>query len=152
MTLTRGKRITLEVLFPPGLAAGLMTGYSTVLALLSGIATDRLIEELPYVLITFVYAYTFGLLPSATYMALMELAFSRGLEPRGWRMVALSGALGLLAGLASAALMTLWFSSNARIPMWVNFSLFGLIVGLLIGQVVRFLSSSGETDDLRKTA
>jgi hypothetical protein len=144
MKFTRGKRIALEVWGPPFLGAALMTFYSVGEQVLrSGDLSFVFLQTRDYLLI-FVYAYVFGTLPSLAYMGLMEAAFSRGLEPTEWRTVALSSGLGLLAG---TGIMLLVSSGRASVGELSYFATFGLIVGLLLGVIIRFFTRKSAPRD-----
>lgn len=135
MTLTRGRRVCLEVLAPPflGSCLGLLAG--TVLSLVQGASLQFLWLQRWDYLVTFFWAYLLGGLPSVGYMLVMEWRFARGLEPRSGRAVALSTLLGGGAGgLISAAILPL--------DAGVSFYLTGLggTVGFIIGQLVKRLT------------
>jgi hypothetical protein len=144
MKFTRGKRRALEVLGPPFLGAFLMTGFSIGEHLLrNGNLSFVFLQGRDYLLV-FLYAYVFGILPSLAYMGVMEASFNRGLDPAGWRTVALSGGLGLLAG---ACIMLLISSGRASAGELAYFAGTGLVVGLLLGACIRRLSVVMDGDD-----
>ncbi len=137
MKFTRGKRIALEALGPPFLGTFLMTGFTIGEHLLRGGSMSFVFLQGRDYLLIFLYAYVFGTLPSLAYMGVMEAAFKRGLEPTEWKAVALSAGLGLLAGGSIALLAT---SGRASFGELTYLATFGLIVGLLLGLITRFLT------------
>ncbi len=125
------------MLGPPFLGALLMTGFSIGEHLLrKGNLAFVFLQGRDYLLV-FLYAYVFGILPSLAYMGLLERAFNRGLDPAEWWTVALSGGLGLSAG---AGIMLFVSSGRSSVGELTYFATFGLIVGLLLGLIIRFFT------------
>ena len=103
MKFTRGKRIALELLGPPALGAGIFALYLIGAAAweiaVKGKALGKTLGDFGLgILIVLVYAYIFVGVQSILYAVIMEWRFKRGLDPRSWRAVMLSTALGFASG------------------------------------------------------
>lgn len=138
MNFTRGKRIALEVLGPPLLGTVVVVGVSIAISLGRGVNLGFLRQEARDYLFVLIYAYVFGLPPSLAYMTVMEAAFARGLDPDSGRSVGLSAVLGLLSGAGIAAV--LGGLRTGALELWLCFGGVGLLVGLVLGWVIRRLS------------
>jgi hypothetical protein len=139
MKFTRGKRIALEVLAPPVLGGLGIMAISIVIGLWNGIRPLRLLQDTrDYLIVTFIFSYVIGIVPSLAYTGVMETAFARGLDPACGRTVALSGFLGLAAGLGIAIVFGWKRPTPVEYP--VILAADGLLVGCLLGLIIRFLT------------
>ena len=87
----------------------------------------------------FVMAYVFAGLQSIFYAIIMEWRFSQGLDPRGWRSISLSTLLGLMSG--AAICLAYGFDRSDTRTLWLFFGGIGLVVGFLMGVLIRMLSN-----------
>ena len=84
----------------------------------------------------FVMAYVFAGLQSIFYAIIMV---SQGLDPRGWRSISLSTLLGLMSG--AAICLAYGFDRSDIRTLWLFFGGIGLVVGFLMGVLIRMLSN-----------
>lgn len=86
-------------------------------------------------MIVTIYACFFAGLPSLFYTAIMEWSFAHGLDPAGWKSVALSSLLGYGSGHGIIAVLSgrWWDPASGSI-----FGSIGLTVGFLIGMTIRW--------------
>jgi hypothetical protein len=149
MKLTRGKRIAIELFGPP------MMGVIIVLTIAEGHALwdftqgnhrwlghGRFLKD---IWILFLIAYVFAGLQSIVYTLVMEWRFSAGLDPRGWRAVVWSTALGFLSGAAIVAFYG-WGRTDT-LDGWLYFGGLGTVVGCGMGLLVKLLSPTGPGGD-----
>ena len=143
MKFTRGKRIALEVLGPPALGAAIMTSVIAVFAIAEaaekGAALQRLKELAQAGTVAVVFAYMLAGAQSIFYAFIMEWRFARGLDPRSWRSVGLSSALGFLSG-AVIVLSLGWRSDLLNAWLWFAYGGLGLLVGFTLGLLIKRLS------------
>jgi hypothetical protein len=143
MNFTRGKRIALEVLGPPllgGAAATLwawgMMVYRNLYTIETFGAMAAQLSALPSLWLLYgVFAFPMMGVQAILYAAIMEWCFSRGLDPRSWRSVALSTGLGF----ASSAVIGFGYGYERK-ETWYFFNGFGLAVGFVLGWLIRRLS------------
>lgn len=125
-----GTRIAFRLLAPPFLGATVGIIAASTWQLLHGGRVSTLLQEVPDYPPTFLYAYIFGIVPSAVYAATMEWAVRRGLAPGGRRAVIFSGILGLLAGVA--IILPFVVGDRDAVPVVLYLGGIGLAVGLLL--------------------
>jgi len=96
-------------------------------------------------LLVIAFAYVFAIGPSVLYMAVMEWAFSRGLNPSSWRTVLLSSFLGVFAGIGCSVILAIdrgkgrkW--DDADLKLFVMLAIIGLIAGVVVGGIVKLCS------------
>ena len=124
--MSKNRRILFEVLAPPFLAAVLVNIFSSHES-----ETLSVLVVGSFGLVWF--AYVFGIIPAILYTVVMELWFQFGLRARCGLLctIGLSAFLGALAGYLSAGIGA-WL--GFLIPSdCIHFSLFGIVVGLLVG-------------------
>jgi hypothetical protein len=137
---SRRQRLALELLGPPLLGGALATlwAWGTVVfhSLYRHESPWEVLGTWRLILILWpvygLFAFPAVGAQTACYAAVMEWGFSRGLDPRSWRAVALSGGLGYLSALPLA----LGYGYERRDTWWF-FSLLGPVVGLTLGLLMR---------------
>ena len=143
MKFTRGKRIALELLGPPfvGTLIALALGSAKAIreSVLSGQWTGWDFRIIQGFVLGFIFslpfAYIFAGVQSIVYTLIMEWRFALGLDPRNWRSVGLSTALGF----ASGAVICMGFGpaySDTR-ALWLYFGGIGLAVGFVLGLLIK---------------
>ena len=125
-----GIRIVLHLLAPPFLGAAVGIVAASIWQLLNGGRLSTILQEVHDYPVTFLYAYVFGIVPSAVYAAIMEWAVWRGFEPGRRRAILFSGILGLLAGLA--IILPFLIGDAKALPIALYLGGIGLVVGLLL--------------------
>jgi len=134
--MPRFRRILLEIFAPPFFGMAILYPWVVWGSISSGNLDYRnCFYIIPWFFSFCVYAYLITGIPSLVYAALMELAFFLGLSPRSWMTVLHSGLLGWVAGYAS----TLEFELDGRV-----FGTLGLVVGLVLGALIKRCSSSAK--------
>jgi hypothetical protein len=152
MTFTRGKRIALEVLGPPFLGGLGLTIFSVVVQLWNGISPMYILQETrDYLVVTFIFSYVLGIVPSLAYMGVMETAFARGLDPACVRTVVFSSLLGVAAGLGIVVVLAWGRSTPVEYP--VILAADGLLVGWSLGMLIKRLSrGTGSPESVHSTS
>lgn len=148
MTFTRGKRIALELLGPPilGGAAATLWAWSSLVhqslhRYVSLVEAADLLVALPGLWLLYgTFAFPMIGLQAMGYTAIMEWRFSRGLDPCGWRSVALSTVLGY----ASGAVLAVGYGYERK-ETWYFFNGLGLAVGFVLGRLIRRLSAKSSS-------
>lgn len=137
--MTRKQRIALEILGPPLLGGTLAAVYAWGFFIYKSIQQEQLLAVGPNLigvipgLILFYAAFAFPAsgVQALLYAAIMEWCFSRGLDPRSWRSVALS----TLLGFASGAVLAVGYGFERK-GTWYGFNGLGLAVGLTLGLLI----------------
>jgi hypothetical protein len=142
MKLTRGKRIALELIGPPILGVIVSLVMTEGHALWAFAQGDRrwlheggLFKDIWLILLI---AYVFAGLQSIVYTLVMEWLFSTGLDPRSWRSVVWSTALGFLSGAAIVA--AYGWGRTDLFESWLSFGGIGTAVGCGMGLLIKRLS------------
>ena len=141
MKFTRGKRIALELLGPPALGATILGSINAVINTIKDGPQDWQIvlhQTFQYMIFAVIGSYMFAIAPSALCACLLEWRFSRGLRPDSRRQVALSAWLGLISGTGISILVAGFL--DLSIGLLSIFGGTGLVVGFLIGLLIRFWS------------
>ncbi len=144
MTFTRRKRIALEALGPPVLGGAAATGWAwgaTVYHSLYRLETGEDWAATLGLMPTYWFLYGMMAIPMSgiqaiLYAAIMEWCFARGLDPRSWRSVALSTLLGFAAG----AIIAVGYGYERK-ETWYFFNSLGVVVGFVLGWLIRRLSA-----------
>jgi hypothetical protein len=142
--MTRRSRITLELVGPPLLGAGLVTAWAVIQMLTDATTTTAAgwANQLGMLPMAFVMYTVFAIpcigLQTLAYTAIMEWRFARGLDPRSWRAVGWSTVLGW----ASGAVLAFGYGI-ARKDTWYFFNGMGPAVGCLLGLIIRRKSKPG---------
>ena len=141
--MNKKNRMAMEILSPAMIAVGGI--------LLWGGFTKGSWPAWNEVCVFLVFAYGFATIPSLLYAAMMEKAFDRGLDPHSWATVRRSTWLGVVAGAAIGLMMAVCagnFSLATTGEIFViTGSLFagiGLVVGLILGLLIKSLSPAAE--------
>jgi hypothetical protein len=143
------RRIAVEF-FGPSLMTGAFCCAYKLLDIMGdlvfGTGSLQTTEFHPFVSISLGIAVV-ALLPGAPYAWLMESAFVKGLQPRSGRTVARSTTLGALAGLALGMGIGLFvirphgeFDPKLCAVMSVVLAAYGLVVGFVLGLILRFMA------------
>jgi hypothetical protein len=142
MTLTREKRIALELLGPPVLGGSMAAAWAVVdLARNANVAvTNALVAGPALLLLYLAFAIPMIGIQAGGYALVMEWRFARGLDPRGWRMVGLSTALGF----ASGAVVALAYGMDRK-DTWYLFNSIGPTVGFVLGLLIKHWSPEEKT-------
>ena len=139
--MKRPYRVILEVFGPTFLA---------VVAFIVPMVPD-LIAEIAYgrmnlkELLGFVYlAYAVGGIPSVIYAVTMEIAFARGLNPKSWRYVIFSSAVGLVSGILIDVVIAI--TNNSSHPIGAMAFMALILVGTLgcffLGLTIKILAKN----------
>ncbi len=145
--MTRRKRIALELLGPPLLGAALVVLLQGGAALGEVVMKDgswqSILPILSMVPIVVLFAYAMTMIQSILYTVVMEWRFARGLDPRSWNSVGLSSLLGFASG--AAICMAYGFERSDLRFLWLFYAGIGLVVGILLGLLIKVLSPKEPT-------
>jgi hypothetical protein len=148
MKFTRRKRIALELLGPPLLAAGSLDIVGCIvdawIGHLNFTAENWFGQIFGWGLVMLIYAYLFAGIPSIIYAAVMEWRFARGLDPKSWRTVGWSSVLGVLSGVEIGACLSRFGGPPG---FWVFYGGLGLAVGFVLGLLIKRWSAQPEARD-----
>ena len=125
--MNRKQRILIEIFSPPLLGAAIFT--------VGGFGSDTLVDRIMFFPFFLVFAYLYGILPTAAYAAVMELWFTQRLHIRCGLLgtTVVSSLLGLGAGFL-IQLMAQGAKISSLLPIG---ALVGLVIGLYLARKSR---------------
>jgi hypothetical protein len=129
--ITRRQRIALMVLVPP-----LVGGAMLVLSMPAFISTGA-IPFLQVVPVALLLAFLFGVPPSLLFALIMEVAFTRRLDPRRWAAPLLATALGATTGVGVGAFVVRVFRGGQTGGIRVFLVAAGAAAGLVVALAIR---------------
>jgi hypothetical protein len=138
------KRIPINGLLPPALAAALLLVVDVILCLGKHHGLSPLLRDIaattPVVLAV---AYLFGIVPSLIFAAFMEVMYRRGVSPASTKALALSGLGGLSAGAAVDLILGWGQTGNLKDRVLLNaiWGAIGAATGVLMGLIVGLAES-----------
>lgn len=138
MKFTRRKRIAIELLGPGLLGTMPILGTTLWTTAIEGGLWKLNTEMLQFVGVVLLFGYAFAGVQSIAYAVIMEWRFSRGLDPRSWRMVGLSTVLGSASG--AVIILAMGKPNVTEAKAWLVLCSWGLIVGFVLGLSIKGLS------------
>jgi hypothetical protein len=132
--MTRHQRVALELLAPAPLG---LLGFGLIALsreMACGGALTMRSQDFLLIVWCLLVACVVAAIPSLIYSLIMEGIFRRGVNPASWLAVALSSALGGLAG-AAIALVLCWFKMEEE--ALILFGVVGLFAGFVIGMLIK---------------
>ena len=127
--MNRAKRIAVEVLAPPTVAVAVLLVFECVMS------RDAVFLKPESVLVSLAFSFVLAGIPSVVFAAVMELAFTKGVEVRSRRALFLAAGLGFLAGVVIARVIAGGFD-NQRNAFFL-FPLLGALTGFIVGWMLR---------------
>ena len=143
--MKRWQRILLEIFGPPGLAGSIILVAVACIAIwehwqLTGEIRLPMDNAGAWILSVMVGAYILAGIPSLIYAGVMEWRFARGLRPGSGAAIAWSTGLG---GICGAGVIGALFRGAGDGWVMPAFAIIGLIVGAIVGLIVRWNKRAG---------